>query len=317
MTSASPPTPSTATARRSGRSDGSTLTYTDSGLAVGTYTYTVDAVDGATPTPNRSAQSAPATAIVTGVADVTNPTAPTGVAAATSPDIHGRDVAVSWTAATDDVGVTGYGIYRDDVLIASVNAATLTYTDANLATGTFNYTVDAVDSAGNRSAVSTPPATAVVANDPPIAPHSLIAFPARDFISATGYTPGATYHFTLVRGGTVVNSGSQAADATGLIEVNHPGGTCWNINTPDLRAGDVIRITDDATGIADQTTVANVTAGRPIATSATTVVIHGTAQDALGNPLPIGQIEQRLSTATCSTRTAGAPCAPVRRATAR
>ena len=70
---------------------GSTLTYTDSGLAVGTYTYTVDAVDGATPTPNRSAQSAPATAIVTGVADATDPTAPTGVAAATSPDIHGRE----------------------------------------------------------------------------------------------------------------------------------------------------------------------------------------------------------------------------------
>ncbi|MFN8454144.1 MAG: choice-of-anchor D domain-containing protein [Anaerolineae bacterium] len=259
-------------------------------LTAGAYVYTVDAADAAL---NRSAQSAPATANVTAVADTEAPTIPTNVVAVTTPDIHGRTIVVFWTASTDNVGVTGYGIYRNGVLIASVNGTTLSFSNANLATGTYSYTVDAFDSAGNRSAQSSPPSTAVVANDPPLAPHSLIAFPARDFISATGYTPGATYFFTLIRGGQIYLSAPFQADATGTIEVNHPDGTCWNINTPDMRPGDVIRITD-AAGVADQTTVANVTADRPSAINATTVVIHGTAQDALGNPLPLAQIEQRL-----------------------
>jgi hypothetical protein len=53
-------------------------------------------------------------------------------------------------------------------------------------------------------------------------------------------------------------------------------------------------------GIADQTTVANVWADRPIVTAINstngggTVVVHGTAQDALGNPLPAAAFEQRL-----------------------
>jgi hypothetical protein len=264
--------------------------YTDMGLTIGAYSYTVNARDAAG---NTSLQSATATANVTAVPDVTPPTIPTNVQAVTSPDIHGRNVVVSWTGSTDNIGVTGYGIYRDGTLVASVNGAALSYTDANLPTGTYNYTVDAVDSAGNHSAQSAPPATAVVANDPPPAPHSLIAFPARDFISATGYTPFATYTFSLIRGNKTYVSAPFQADATGLIEVNHPGGTCWNVNTPDMRPGDVIRITD-AFGVADQTTVANVTAERPIAINANTVVIHGTAQDESGNPLPLDQLDQRL-----------------------
>ena len=270
-----------------------TPTFLDSGLAVASYSYTVDAADAAG---NRSAQSAAATANVSAVPDTAAPSVPTGLTAANSPDIHGKDVLLTWAASTDNVGVTGYGVYRNGAKIADVNGSTLSYTDANLVGGTYAYTVDAVDSANNRSAQSAT-ATAVVANDPPLAPHNVIAFPARDFISATGYTPGATYSFSLLRGGTLFTSGQQVADATGTVEVNHPGGTCWNVTTPNMRPGDIIRITD-ANGVAEQTTVANVTAQRPlvVATSSSggTVLIHGTAQDALGNPLPVAQVEQRL-----------------------
>ena len=280
--------------------------YTDSGLPIGTYVYTVDAVDAAG---NHSALSAPANATVTAVPDTEPPITPTGLTAATSPDIHGRSVALAWNSTTDNVGVTGYGIYRKRVLspdtdvavlIASVNGTTLSFVDANLPTGTYSYTVDAFDSAGNRSGKSVAAAT-VVANDPPLAPHSLIAFPARDFISATGYTPGATYQFTLIRAGQTYLSAPLAADATGLIEVNHPGGTCWTVRTPDIRPGDIVRITDEATGIADQTTVADVTADRPIAVNANTVVVHGTAKDASGLPLPAAQVENRLITGTANS----------------
>jgi hypothetical protein len=37
-----------------------------------------------------------------------------------------------------------------------------------------------------------------------------------------------------------------------------------------------------------------VTAKRPVQTAPDTVQIHGTAQDAAGNPLPIAELEQRL-----------------------
>ena len=292
-----------------------TPAFDDTGLAPATYTYTVDAFDTASPA-NRSAQSDPAAGVVGTAADVVAPSTPTNVAAATTPDIHGRNVTITWSASTDNVGVTNYAIFRNGALIGSVNGSTLTFVDTNLPAGTYPYTVDAADSAANRSAQSSPAASAVVANDPPPAPHSLIAFPARDFISATGYTPGATYSFSLIRGGQTYQSAPFQADATGVIEVNHPGGTCWNVNTPNMRPGDVIRITD-ANGVADQTTVANVTAGRPIAVNANTVVIHGTAVGVNGLPLPVDQIEQRLISSSASPfdlngrRTLRAASAPV------
>jgi len=289
--------------------------FNDLGLPPGTYIYTVDAVDAAG---NRSAQSASAVAVVTLTPDHTSPAVPTGLTAAASPDVHGRNAKVSWNAAVDLAGpagesisgVTGYGVYRAPVLndapdaavlIASVNSTTLTFTDELVPAGTYAYSVDAVDAAGNRSARSTS-STAVIANDPPAAPHSLIVFPARDFISATGYSPNAKYRFELVRGAQTYKSDTDIlADATGTIEVNHPGGVCWLVNTPDIRPGDVVRITDVASGVADQTTVANVTAERPIAINANTVIVHGTAQDALGQPLPIAQVEQRLITSTANS----------------
>jgi hypothetical protein len=82
-------------------------------------------------------------------------------------------------------------------------------------------------------------------------------------------------------------------DASGLVEVNHAGPGCWNVNTPDIRAGDVVRIIT-AAGIADQTTVQDVYAGRPIQAAPDTLVVHGTATDGAGQPLPIDQLEHRL-----------------------
>jgi hypothetical protein len=277
-------------------------TYFDSPLATGSYVYAVDAADAAG---NRSAQSAPVTVNVTFVGDIVPPSTPANVVASTTPDIHGRSIAISWSASTDDVGVTGYGVYRGGVKIADVNGATLSYTDLNLPGGTYQYNVDAIDSAPNRSGLSLG-STAVVANEPPASGHLLIAFPARDFVSASGFTvANGPYFFSLFRGGVEIKSDTisvLAADnpgaptnGTGTVEVNHPGGTCWLGTTPNMRAGDVIRITD-ANGLPDQTTVANVTAGLPIAISTSSVVIHGVAKTAAGLPLPIGEVEHRLIT---------------------
>jgi hypothetical protein len=88
------------------------------------------------------------------------------------------------------------------------------------------------------------------------------------------------------------------ADSAGLVEVNHSGPGCWGTaafaNTPDIRAGDVVRITPVDTDVPDQTTVSDVYVGSPIQTAADTVVVKGTAADAAGKPLPIDQLEARI-----------------------
>ena len=267
------------------------------------FTYRISAVDEAG---NVSAQSAPITLILTGNEDTVNPSSPSNLSAKViNPDpIKGKDVEINWEASSDDVGVIGYKIYRNGSAtpIATVNDLNLGFVDANLPVGVYTYSVAAVDSFGNRSAVSALLAAVTVAG-PPVTGHSLVAFPARDFISAGGYDVTHNYHFVLIRDGSITFASASLSpvdDLNGgtIIEVNHPGGACWATTTPDMRPGDVVRIVDDFTGVIEQTTVANVTAERPIAINANTVVIHGTAMTENGQPIPIDQLEQRLITGT-------------------
>ena len=64
----------------------------------------------------------------------------------------GSTANLSWTAATDNVGVTGYQVFRNGVQQGANLAATArSFSQANLAPGTYAYTVKAVDAAGNVS----------------------------------------------------------------------------------------------------------------------------------------------------------------------
>ncbi len=127
-----------------------TTSYTDTGLAgATTYTYTVAACDASS---NCSAQSASATAQAGGLADTTPPTVPTDLKA-TALIVSDGEVTLSWTASTDNVGVTAYKIYRNGALVATTTATR--YTDAGLSgTTTYTYTVAACDASGNCSAQS-------------------------------------------------------------------------------------------------------------------------------------------------------------------
>ncbi len=148
--------------------DGGSLSYDDTTIQPGiSYSYTVDAFDQAG---NHSAASDPA---VAGSPDTQSPTVPTGLAAtATGP----TQVDLSWAASTDDVGVTGYTIYRDGTSIATVAGASLTYSDTSAVPNTgYTYTVDAYDQAGNHSAVSDPAGATT-----PDIPSSLTFTPVAD-----------------------------------------------------------------------------------------------------------------------------------------
>jgi hypothetical protein len=82
------------------------------------------------------------------IVDVVAPTPPANLAAVAS---SGPRVDLRWTPSSDDTGVTGYDIYRNDSLIASIPAAS-TYTDTTVSRHTtYSYKLKAKDAAGNLS----------------------------------------------------------------------------------------------------------------------------------------------------------------------
>ena len=90
----------------------------------------------------------PAPAAPGGGADTTAPTVPTGLTASAP---TASTVPLSWTASTDQVGVTGYRVRRGGVVVGT--PAGTTFTDTGLAAASrYTYTVTAVDAAGNESA---------------------------------------------------------------------------------------------------------------------------------------------------------------------
>lgn len=90
--------------------------------------------------------------VATGRAFLTAPdvSAPSDPADLATTAVTPQRVDLSWTASSDDRGVTGYTVYRDGVALATVGGTT--YSDAGVTPGsTYDYEVDAVDAAGNRS----------------------------------------------------------------------------------------------------------------------------------------------------------------------
>ncbi len=83
--------------------------------------------------------------------DTTAPTVPTGLSATT---VSSSQINLSWSASTDNIGVTGYDIYRGGTLITTVTGTPFSNTGLTSNTA-YTYTVRAKDAAGNTSAQST------------------------------------------------------------------------------------------------------------------------------------------------------------------
>jgi uncharacterized delta-60 repeat protein len=122
-------------------------TFSDA-APLGSHSYGVTAIDAAG---NESSLSNIASATVVGGGDVTPPSAPAGLTA--TADLVTRTIALSWTASTDDVGVVGYRVFRDNGTTPIGTVSGTTFNDANQL-GTHVYAVAAIDAAGNQSALS-------------------------------------------------------------------------------------------------------------------------------------------------------------------
>jgi chitodextrinase len=123
-------------------------TPTPTPTAVPTPTPTPTAVPTPTPTPTPTAVPTPtATPTATVTPDTQAPAVPqgmewTGVTLTT--------VGIRWDAATDNVAVAGYRLYRDGVAVGTTTV--LSYTFSGLACGTsYTFALEAFDAAGNAS----------------------------------------------------------------------------------------------------------------------------------------------------------------------
>jgi chitodextrinase/uncharacterized Ntn-hydrolase superfamily protein len=88
----------------------------------------------------------------TGGPDITPPTAPTNLAASNTTE---TSTSLSWTASTDNIGVTGYDIYEGGTVIGSASGTNFDVTGLSPSTS-YSFTVVAKDAAGNESAPSNP-----------------------------------------------------------------------------------------------------------------------------------------------------------------
>lgn len=121
-----------------------TLSFSDANAPEGPNTYVVRAEDAAG---NKAATFSPELTITV---DRTAPDAPAGLAAT----VTGASVQLTWKAAGDPSGISGYRVLRDGQGIATVSGTSAQ--DPAPTTGDHSYTVIAIDGAGNPSAASTP-----------------------------------------------------------------------------------------------------------------------------------------------------------------
>jgi chitodextrinase len=235
--------------------------FADAGLLAGTvYNYRVRATDAAV---NLSGYSSVATATTTTTADTTAPTTPTAltaIAAGTS------QINVTWTASTDNTGVTGYRVERSQgagsTSFTQVGTpAGASFADAGLSPATvYNYRVRATDAAGNVSGYSTvATATTATGSDstPPTAPTALAAAAAG--ASQINLTWTASTDNVGVTGYRIERS--QGAGSTTFVQVGTPVGASFSdvglsaVTTYNYR----VRATDAAGNLSSYSVVATAT----------------------------------------------------------
>lgn len=230
-----------------------TTNYAVSGLAENTsYSYYVQARDAA----GNTSSSSPLSVTTLPPPDTQAPTAPTALSTA---NITQSSVQLSWAAATDNVGVTGYDVYQNGVKVNSANITTTTYTTTGLSANvSYTFYVVAKDAAGNLSVASNSVNIITPDTQAPNAPTGLTASnitstgatinwnAATDNVGVTSYdvfqngvkinstaittlsyivtglTQATTYSFTV-----------KASDAAGNISASS---SVLTVSTPDVQA---------------------------------------------------------------------------------
>ena len=226
--------------------------HTDAGLATGTYYYKVTAEDAAG---NISTPSNQATATI---GDATPPSAPGNLTA----NVVGATVNLSWTAASDNIGVVRYNLHRgttSDFTPTTSNRIAqptgLTHSDTGLAPGSYFYKATAEDAAGNIGPVSNTATATLADTSPPTTPTNLSAnggagqatltwTAASDNVAVTRYN----LHRSTTSGFTPT-TGNRIAQPTGTshTDTSLAAGTYYYKLTAEDAAGNTSSPSNEAT----------------------------------------------------------------------
>jgi chitodextrinase len=143
-----------------------TTSFTDTGLnPVTDYDYVIEAYDESNNVSASSATLSTETAF-----DTTPPSTPNNMTSSSQTD---TTISLSWNAATDNIGVTGYNIYRNGVLITSTTGTSYVDSGLNVSTA-YIYQVQAYDASANDSTLSAPLNVSTIADlVAPSAPSNL------------------------------------------------------------------------------------------------------------------------------------------------
>jgi hypothetical protein len=99
--------------------------------------------------------------------------APTTPANLTATAVSSSQIELSWNASTDNVGVTGYDVYRGTTLVGS--PVSTTFSDTGLtASTTYSYSVKAKDAAGNSSVASNTASATTLSSATPTLPSQVL-----------------------------------------------------------------------------------------------------------------------------------------------
>jgi fibronectin type 3 domain-containing protein len=191
--------------------------YSNTGLTASThYRYRVRAIDAAG---NLGAYSVVASVTTPSVVDATAPSAPGSFNASAS---GSTSIALSWSAATDNVGVAGYRIERctGSSCTGFAQIATTTgrsYSNTGLATGsTYRYRVRAYDAAGN------------------VGPYSAV----------DSATPGA--NATFEDAGLAVDQHDRSNTSSNLNGILEPGETVYVVPRWRMASGSTVSLSGSA-----------------------------------------------------------------------
>jgi len=139
--------------------------YSNTGLSANTsYNYNVLAFDALGNESTLSATSG--TTTLASSTETIIPSTPTNLTAVAT---LSTAIKLTWTVATDNIGVVGYNIYRNSVLIGT--SLTNKYTDSGLKADTaYSFSVVAFDAAGNYSLASNTATAKTLIKDPATTP---------------------------------------------------------------------------------------------------------------------------------------------------
>ena len=203
--------------------------------------------------------------------DATPPSVP-GALTATSPAQRGQ-VNLSWNASTDNVGVTGYRIYRNGQFLTSPTGTGTSFTDLTVApASTYTYQVTAIDAAGNESAQQTTAASVTTTGPadtaPPTQPGNLTASaPASNTVNLSWTASSDDVRvlgYKVYRNSTLLKQTPFVDDATTFQDQDAAPGTTYTYQVEAV----------DAAG--NPSTKASVTVTTPASTPATTLTFQAT-----------------------------------------